>query len=74
MQVILAPVEFVTVHDMVPVGSGFVKTLPATRAVKVVVPPKLCGVLAVSEIVGVRLLTPKLTLFEVMVMKLLSPR
>ena len=73
VQAIAPPVGFLTVHDMVPAGSGFVETLPATRAVNVVVPPKLFGVEAMSEIVGVRLLTPKVMVVEVMVVKLLSP-
>ena len=74
VQVMLAPVGFVTVHDMVPAGSGFVEMLPATRAVKVVVPPKVCGVEAESAMVGVRLLTPRVMELEVTVVKLLSPR
>ena len=45
----------VTFQEIVPVGNGFVEMLPATRVVNVVVPPKLCGVEAESEIVGLKL-------------------
>ena len=58
----------VTFQEIVPVGNGFVERPPATSAVKVVVPPKLCGVEAISEIVGVKLAIVKVIGLEVAVM------
>ena len=68
VQVMLALFGPVTVHDMVPAGSGLLTTLPATRAVRVIEPPKVGDREALSEIVGVRLLTPKVMVLEVTVL------
>ena len=58
----------VTFQEIVPVGNGFVERLPPTKAVNVVVPPKLCGVEAESEIVGLKLAIVKVIGLEVAVM------
>mgnify|MGYP000028715009 CR=1 FL=1 len=62
VQVILAPVGPVRVHDMVPAGLGLLP-LPATRAVRVATPPK-DGDEAVSEMMGVKLEILKEMLLE----------
>ena len=61
--VLVKPV--VTAQETVPVGSGSVERLPATSAVRSVVPPKVGEAEEVSEIVGVKLFTPKVIVLEV---------
>ncbi len=61
----VAPVGPVTVHDIDPAGSGFATEVPATRAVKVEVPPRVGELEALREIVGTRVEIPKVTELEV---------
>ena len=59
------PVGPVTVHDIDPAGSGLATEVPATKAVRVVVPPKVGELEALREIVGTRVEIPKVTELEV---------
>jgi hypothetical protein len=65
VQVIARPIGLVTVQDIEPAGSGFDEEVPATRVVRVDIPPKVGELDDVSEIVGTRLDIPKVTEFEV---------
>ena len=62
MQLMLAALGEVMVHAIVPAGFGL-PALPATSAVRVVLPPKLAPE-EESAIVGVKLEILKLTLGE----------
>ena len=63
VQVTLAPVGLVTVHDIVPAGLGL-PLPPATSAVSVATPPR-DGDEAESAMVGVKLEILKVRLLEV---------
>ena len=54
MQVTLAPDASVTVQDIVPAGSGLGVVCAATKAVRVVVPPSVCGLEALIVTVATR--------------------
>ena len=55
MQAIVLPEGSLTVHDIVPAGSGFGEEAAATYAVKVVVPPSVGELEAVIVTVGIKL-------------------
>ncbi|MEI6569298.1 MAG: hypothetical protein WCR20_21640, partial [Verrucomicrobiota bacterium] len=54
VQTTMAPDALVTVQFIVPAGCGLGVVAEATSAVKVVVPPNVCGVEALIVTVGTR--------------------
>jgi hypothetical protein len=66
VQTTVAPVGLVTVQDIDPAGVGFAAEFPATRAVRVLVPPRVGELEALRLIVGIRVEIPSVTEFEVL--------
>jgi hypothetical protein len=59
------PVGLVIVHDIDPAGIGLATEAPATKTVRVVVPPRIGELEAERAIVGTRVEIPNVTEFEV---------
>ena len=65
VQTTLEPIGPLTVHNIDPAGIGLVAEVPATRAVRVVTPPRVGELDALKLIVGTRVEIPRVTEFEV---------
>jgi len=67
------PVGSVIVQAIVPAGVGLLGVGPETKAVSVIVPPRVALPDVEIEIVGASVANESVALFEVTALKLLSP-